>query len=161
MRYSRAIKESVIKKAMPPENRSISQLSKEYGISEQTIRNWMEKVKSGTLDLSQDEIGPRFLSSSEKLQLILESASLSEEEKGSWIREKGLHSQHLELWEQELRDIVTEKQKNNQDELKAAKKRIKELQKEVSRKDKALAEMAALIALKKKLETVFGDDEDD
>ena len=71
------------------------------------------------------------------------------------------HSEHLPLWEQELREIVTEKEKRQREELIELKRRNKELEKELARKDKALAETAALLALKKKAEAIWGDDEDD
>ena len=161
MRYSRAIKESVIRKALPPDARSIRSVSQEYGISEQTIRNWIEQANLGTLTVGDGELGPRALSAAEKYRLVLEAAGLPEEQKGSWIREKGLHSEHLTLWEQELQQIVTDKHSRKREELAAAKKRIKELEKELNRKDKALAELAALIALKKKLESILEESEDD
>jgi transposase len=74
---------------------------------------------------------------------------------------KGLHTEHLQLWQQELRDTVAEKSNKDKQDLKDAKKRIKELEKELNRKDKALAEMAALVALKKKLHHILEDSEDD
>lgn len=160
MRYSRAIKESVMKKVLPPEKRSIREVSKEYGISEQTIRNWIEQVGNGILNLDA-EFGPKYLSSAEKFHLVLEAAGVPEEEMGAWIREKGLHSEHLQLWQQELRDTVTDKSNDNKQELRDAKKQIKRLEKELNRKDKALAEMAALIALKKKLHRILEDNEDE
>jgi cbb3-type cytochrome oxidase cytochrome c subunit len=56
---------------------------------------------------------------------------------------------------------VAEKSNKDKQDLKDAKKRIKELEKELNRKDKALAEMAALVALKKKLHHILEDSEDD
>ncbi|MGB9619465.1 MAG: transposase [Armatimonadota bacterium] len=161
MRYSRAIKESVIRKVLPPESRSIREVSAEYGVSEQSIRNWIDQANLGTLTIPEGELGPKALNIAEKYQLLLESATKSDEERGSWLREKGLHAEHLTLWNQEIRAIVTEKNDQQRQELQAAKKRIKNLEKELNRKDKALAEMAALIALKKKLQSILGDDEDD
>lgn len=160
MRYSRAIKESVLKKVLPPEKRSIREVSREYGIHEQTIRNWIEQVGNGILNLDA-ELGPNYLSSAEKFHLVLEAAGIPENEMGAWIREKGLHSEHLQLWQQELRDTVTEKNNDHKQELRDAKKKIKGLEKELNRKDKALAEMAALITLKKKLHQILGDIEDE
>lgn len=160
MRYSRAIKESVLKKVLPPEKRSVREVGNEYGISEQTIRNWIEQVSNGILNLDS-ELGPKYLSSAEKFHLVLEAAGVPEGELGAWIREKGLHSEHLQLWQQELRDTVTDNNKENQEQLKNAKKKIKALEKELNRKDKALAEMAALITLKKKLHQILEDNEDD
>ncbi len=160
MRYSRAIKESVLKKVLPPESRSIREVSTEYGISEQTIRNWIEKVDNGILNLD-GELSPKQLGSAEKFHLVLEAASIPEEELGAWIREKGLHSEHLQLWQQELRDTVTDRNKENKTELKEAKKKIKSLEKELNRKDKALAEMAALVVLKKKVHQIWEDAEEE
>ena len=106
-------------------------------------------------------MGPRALGPAEKYRLVLEAAGLPEDQKGAWLREKGLHSEHLPLWQQELQQIVSDKDRNKREELASAKKRIKELEKELNRKDKALAELAALIALKKKLESILEDPEDD
>lgn len=160
MRYSRAIKESVIRKVLPPESKSIRSVSQEYGISDQTIRNWIEQANLGTLTVSDEAVGPRAFSLAEKYRLVLESAGMPEEQKGGWIREKGLHSEHLTLWEQELQAIVSDKHNHKQEEFAVAKRRIKELEKELNRKDKALAELAALLALKKKLDSILPDRED-
>lgn len=160
MRYSRAIKESVLKKVLPPENRSIREVSTEYGIAEQTIRNWIEKVDKGILNLD-GELSPKQLGSAEKLHLVLEAAGVPEEKLGAWIREKGLHSEHLQLWQQELRETVTDKNKENKNELKDAKKKIKSLEKELNRKDKALAEMTALVVLKKKVHQIWEESKEE
>jgi transposase len=161
MRYSRAIKESVIRKVLPPEGRSIRSIGKEYGISEQTIRNWIDQANPDTLTVGDGELGPRHMGFAEKYRLVPEAAGIPEEQKGSWIREKGLHTEHLTLWEQEIQEIVTDRHQDKREELATAKKRIKELEKELNRKDKALAEMAALIALKKKIRSILEDPEDD
>lgn len=161
MRYSRAIKESVIRKVLPPESRSIREVSVEFGVSEQSIRNWIDQANLGTLSIKDGELGPKALSIAEKYQLLLESAGKTEEQRGNWLREKGLHSEHLTLWNQEIRGIVTEKNNSAREELQSAKNRIKELEKELGRKDKALAELAALLVLKKKLQSILGESEDD
>ena len=117
-------------------------------------------MNNGILNLDA-ELGPAALGNREKFQLVLEAAGIPEEQLGGWIREKGLHSEHLQLWQQELRETVSEKDTQHKQELKEAKKKIKQLEKELNRKDKALAEMAALIALKKKLHRILEDGEDD
>ena len=67
---------------------------------------------------------------------------------GKWLREKGLRSEHIEKWQHEMKKNLNPQKKNI--ELKEAKRRIKELERELNRKDKALAEMSALVVLKKK-----------
>jgi transposase len=159
MRYSRAIKESVLKKVLPPEKRSIHEVSKEFGVSENTIRSWMEKVSSGIMALDA-KIGPGQLGITEKFHLVMEAASLNGEELGVFLREKGVHSEHLNLWKQELRETMAGNNQKEKQDLRDAKKQIKNLSKELDRKDKALAEMAALLTLKKKLHTIFEEGEE-
>jgi len=161
MKYSTGFRNSVIKKVLPPENRSILEVSKETGVSEQTIRNWLFKLKNDNLNPQEGEVSPEQRSPSEKISLIFESRSLSSEAKGEWLRKNGIHSEHLVLWEQELRDQVNDKANKDKETIKKLKKKNKDLEKELERKEKALAEMAALMVLKKKAEAIWGDEEED
>lgn len=161
MKYSIGFKQGILKKVLPPENRSVTHVSREMGISEQTIRNWMEKAKNGTLELDNGEIAPGERRASEKLKLLIESKSIQPEQLGEWQRSKGLHTEHLTLWEQELANIVADKDDALRKELKETKKKLKDTERELARKDKALAEFAALVALKKKADALWGESEDD
>lgn len=160
MKYSMGFKQGILKKVLPPESRSVHEVSKEVGIAEQTIRNWMERSKNGNLDMGDGEIAPGERRSSEKLKLVIESKGIEPEQMGEWLREQGLHSEHIALWEQELTSIVTDKDDALKQELKQTKKKLKETERELARKDKALAEFAALVALKKKAEAIWGDGEE-
>jgi transposase len=160
MKYSIGFKEGVLKKVLPPESRSVREVSKEVGIGEQTIRNWMGKAKKGTLAMGDGEIAPGERRSSEKLKLVIESKGVEPERMGEWLRERGLHSEHIALWEQELASIVADKDDKLKQELQQTKKKLKETERELARKEKALAEFAALMALKKKAEAIWGDGEE-
>ena len=161
MKYSTGFRNNIIKKVLLPENRSIAEVSKETGVSDQTIRNWLFKLKNDSLNPQEGEISPEQRSPSEKMSLIFESHSVTSEMKGEWLRKNGIHSEHLVLWEQELRDQVNDKAGKDKETIKEQKKKIKNLEKELERKEKALAEMAALMVLKKKAEEIWGDDEED
>lgn len=161
MKFSTAFRNGVLKKVLPPESRPISQVSEETGISVQTIRNWLQRLKSGTLPQGEDETSPGGRSAVEKLRLLLESKQVSEENRGTWLREKGLHAEHLPLYEQELVGIVNENSDKARREVKALKKEVQRLSSELRRKDKALAEVTALLVLKKKAEAIWGDGADD
>jgi transposase-like protein len=161
MEYSRSIKIGVLKRVLPPENKSIRGTSRKFGISEQTIRNWIKQKKDGIFDTVQGDKSLRYLSSKEKYQLLMESARIPEEKLGEFVRDRGLHSEHLKLWDQELREMVTKKEDKKDKKLRELIKRNKELEKELTRKEKALAETAALLVLKKKLEILLGEDGDD
>jgi hypothetical protein len=90
----------------------------------------------------------------------MEASRLSDEALGAFLRERGLHSEHLTLWDQELREMVTDKEDKRSKETKELKRRVRQLEKELARKDKALAETAALLVLKKKLDTLMEEDGD-
>jgi transposase-like protein len=160
-RYSEGFRNSILKKVLPPEGRPVAQVSREEGISQQTIRNWMSKLKTGTLEGVAGAVPPEQRSLSEKMSLLLESRSLPKEEEGEWLRKNGLHSEHLTLWEQELRTGMAKKEKETQEKQKALKDENRRLKKELDRKEKALAEMAALLTLKKKADAYWGAEEDD
>lgn len=161
MNYSTGFKNSVLKKVLPPESRSISEVSKETGVNSQTIRNWLKAVKDDNLLKSDSEISPESRNPSEKMTLLLEGRSIEPEKLGEWLRKNGLHTEHLTLWEQELRDKISDKDKQDKRQHNELKKKYKALEKELLRKEKALAEMAALLVLKKKLDNLWEDNEDD
>jgi transposase-like protein len=160
MKYSKRIKESVLRKVLPPENRRVPEVAREMGISEQTIYNWKKLAENGSMTLDVEQTSPVSLSSAEKLALLLEGSKKDETDMGAWLREKGLHSEHLNLWGQELRDTLKGKDTKYREENARLKKEKQELEKELRRKEKALAEMAALLTLKKKLNTMWGDEDD-
>jgi transposase len=103
----------------------------------------------------------RISGTDKKFSLLLESRGIPEDEMGSWLRDNGLHSQHLAVWEQEVRESMTKGEQEAREELKAARKKIREQEKEINRKDKALAEMAAIVTLQKKTELLFQDPKED
>ncbi len=99
---------------------------------------------------------PQDWSPEEKLATVLEAASLTEEDLGPFLRSRGLHEAHLQQWhDQMLVGLEPMAGKRNE------RKRIQELEKEVQRKDKALAEAAALLVLKKKARDLWVDEDDD
>jgi transposase len=118
-------------------------------------------AKNGKMDDADCELSPGQRSPEEKLRLVIEGKTLPAEKLGEWLREHGMHSEHLTLWEQELKSIVTDKNEKIKEENAALRKENKDLKKELTRKEKALAEMAALMTLKKKWEAFLEEKEDD
>jgi transposase-like protein len=99
---------------------------------------------------------PQDWSAEEKLAAVLEAASLSEDELGVFLRSRGLHDAQLQQWRDQMLIGLEPKPFKR-----AETKRIQELEKELRRKDKALAETAALLVLKKKAQAIWGDEDDD
>jgi hypothetical protein len=103
---------------------------------------------------------PQDWTAAERLQALIETAGLSEEELGSWCRGHGLHTHYLTQWRRELTaDRFGDKA--SQQTLRALREENRALKKALRRKEKALAETAALLVLKKKAESIWGEREDD
>ncbi len=160
MRYSLAFKESVLRRVLPPNNESIASVSRELGVSVNSIYLWIKKAGNGIL-YKDGEVAPNKRSHREKFMLLLESKTLDPEKEGEWLREHGLHTEHIAQYEQELKEIVENKNEKVKEEIRILKQQNKELKRELRRKDKALAETAALLTLKKKAQEIWGDDEDE
>ncbi|HEX5100452.1 MAG TPA: hypothetical protein VFV94_13180 [Polyangiaceae bacterium] len=92
-------------------------------------------------------------SAQEKLEAVLEAKRLSEAELGEFLRSRGLHEQQLREWEAAAVESLRGRKASGKS---AEAKRVKELERELRRKEKALAEAAALLVLRKKAEALWG-----
>jgi transposase-like protein len=117
-------------------------------------------------DRSDDKTQPPHTwSPEEKLAVVLEAAGVPEAELGAFLRRKGIHEAQLIEWRQHVTEgAVTALRGAGRGDRKAAladARRVRELERELRRKDKALAEAAALLVLKKKAQAIWGDEDDD
>ena len=85
----------------------------------------------------------------EKLNLLLKYQKIPQEENGEWLRKNGLHEEHLAIFQQEIRTLMANKSDNKDKEIKELKKQLAKKNKELKRKEAALAELAAIMTLKK------------
>ena len=90
---------------------------------------------------------------------MLAASQLSDAALGEFLRRQGLHREQLEEWKRALEEALAQPRRSGRASGDA--KRIKELERELVRKDKALAETAALLVLKKKMALLWGDGDDD
>lgn len=99
MKYTTSFKKAVLRKVLPPENRSVHSVSVELGVGEMTIHRWIAQVKDGKMDFEQDEENPSGQRNmTEKLNLLLEYQKIPPEQNGEWLRQNGLHEEHLNLF---------------------------------------------------------------
>jgi len=155
MLYAENFKKAMVQKLLLPGGPSVLMLSRETGVSEQSLYNWLAKYQNG--GSAQTLRSPRQWTHEDKYEALLEAASLSSEDLGKWLREKGLRSEHIEIWQQEMKKNLNQRKKD--EEIRELKKKNKQLERELHRKDKALAEMSALVVLKKKVDALWGDEE--
>ena len=163
MGYSPERKAAVLKRMLPPNNISIRQLSQEEGISEATLHNWRAEARGKGQLMPNADAGPEGWSSRDKFSAVLETAALNETDLAEYCRKRGLYPAQIAAWR------LACEQANDWDRASSArlgratkeeKKRVKDLERELARKDRALAETAALLVLRKKAAAIWGGDED-
>ena len=104
---------------------------------------------------------PKDWSPEEKLKVVMEANRLPDDELGAFLRSRGLHETHLQQWRiQMIQGLDKHSQPQKTTKTKADTKQIRTLEKELRRKDKALAETAALLVLKKKVQEIWGDEDE-
>lgn len=162
-RYSEERKAAVIQKMMPPQNRSIPELARETGISDATLYTWRKQARLEGYAVPADGKNAEQWSSADKFAVVLETAPMNEAELGEYCREKGLYPEQVAAWRESCLQANADAEARSQaqrQQTKQARQRIKQLEQEVRRKDKALAETSALLVLQKKARSIWGDGED-
>ena len=155
-RYGQLFKDKAVSRLLPPESAPIETVARELSISVTTLERWRAEVLSMPAREQAWTAAARF-------EAVLMTASLDEAGKSAWCRERGVYPQELEQWRESATQALAEPEEARASprETKADRRRIKELERELRRKDKALAETAALLVLSKKLEAIFQQDKDE
>jgi transposase len=156
----------MVSKLVGPHAVSANALARETGLAQATLSRWLKEASTlkRTMPPKDDENPPppkqlQEWTPEEKFAVVLEVASLTEGELGVFLRSKGLTTAILDEWrEQAMTGLRGTKQVSA---TVVGSKRIKDLERELARKDKALAEAAALALLQKKVQALFGAEDDD
>ena len=163
MKYSQERKEAVLRKMLPPHNKSSPEIAEEEGISEQTLYAWRRKAREEGRLLPDGDSTPEGWTSRDKFAAVLETASMNEAELAEYCRQCGLYPEQIKAWRracEQANDWEEAHARQTKEEVRALKQKQKELERENRRKEKALAEAAALLVLKKKVSEIWGEDED-
>jgi transposase len=150
----------MIARMLPPNNVSVPDLVRETGIPKDTLYTWRSKARRGSAPPQPS--AQRGLSSEEKFNIVLETASLNEVELGKYCRRKGLFPQMIQTWKEACKQAHTPlAPKADKATIRLQKTEIKHLKADLRRKEKALAEAAALLVLQKKVRSLWEDLEDE
>jgi transposase len=148
----------MVQRLSPPNAITAMSLSKEVGVSQSQLSRWLRTART-VVPMSKDRPSDRVVqasgsvrSASEKLRIVMAAAALAPDELGAFLRREGVHEAELEQWRAavlEAGQAALDSGVARPSARGAEGKRIKELERELRRKDKALAETAALLVLQK------------
>lgn len=164
-KYTKTFKIEVVKKVMSRgPGVSICAMARSLDLKVTTLHGWIKAMDRRELGEDPPTSGgsgekiPYNWSAAERLQAIVDTGQLDPEGTSEYCRKKGIFPHHIEQWKT---DFVKPKiSPDNDHHLKGLKKEVNRLNSELNRKEKALAEAAALLMLKKKAQALWGDNED-
>lgn len=160
--YTKEFKDSVLKRL--EQNETVGSLADELDISKSTIYQWVRTHNKKQKDYSINLKSKNNWTSEDKFQVVLETSSLTETELGEYCRRKGIYVDEVKAWREQClkaNQATVEDPKELKESLKAEKELNKKLERELRIKEKALAETAALLVLRKKANAIWGDPEEE
>jgi len=169
MEYAANVKARMVRRMLGPDAVTATSLAGETGISQATLSRWLAASIKGVspskpaaptpTETAAPAKRPQDWTALERAQAVLAASELAEGQLGEFLRRQGLHREQLDEWTSTLEEALAQPRAGRRSSGDA--KRIKELERELARKDKALAETAALLVLKKKMAQLWGDEDDD
>ena len=155
--YSPEIKATALKRMQPPINDSISVIASSMNIASATLYQWRDTAKKqGQFIGRNTQNDPQT-----KLNAIIQTAALNQTELSAYCREHGLYPEQLQQWRQDMLSSLSQRpisEKDHQHRVKQLQQRTKQLERDLERKNQALAESAALLVLTKKYRAVLEDE---
>ena len=155
-RYGQTFKDRAVARLLPPESAGIDLVARELGIGPGTLERWREDARTRPG-------GGRGWSAAGRLEAVVTTAAMNEADKSAWCRSHGAYPEELAKWRASATTALAtpEELRASPQATRADRKRIKELERELLRKDRALAETAALLVLSKKVQAIFNKGEDE
>lgn len=149
---------------LPPYSYSIRQIASELEVGITTVQKWRQQLVDNGQELESNRIEDNSFSAEQKFAAVIATALLSEHELAAYCREHGMYVEHVKKWKAVsiAAHSSTQESQYKLDSLRRAdKKKIKLLEKELNRKNKALAETAALLVLREKYNALWDNSEED
>ena len=155
-RYGQAFKDRAVARLLPPQSAAVEMVAREVGIGTNTLERWREEVQSRPARGQSWTAGSR-------LEAVITTAPMDEAGRSAWCREHGMYPVELDKWCASATAALAEPEeaRASPQATRQDRKRIKELERDLLRKDRALAETAALLVLSKKVTAIFNKAEDE
>ncbi len=141
-RYGQGFKDRAVARLLPPESAEVQTVSREIGVGADTLERWRsEALASGVKSGGWTAVA--------RFEAVLATAGLSEAQKNAWCREQGIFPSELTQWREAATASLARPAEARSPQAATDRRRIRELERELRRKDRALAETAALLVLTK------------
>jgi transposase-like protein len=161
--YSTERRAAVLKKLEPPNAVPVRQLAKDEGISEATLHTWRRDARGKGRLLPDADASPEGWTSRDRFAAVIETAAMNETDLAAYCRQRGLYAEQIQAWRvacEQANDWERASTQRLGQVTKEEKKRIKALERDLARKEKALAEAAALLVPRKDAAAIWEDGED-
>ncbi len=164
--YTAGFKGRMVQRMAGREAISANALAQEVGVSQNTLSRWLREASAAAPTVAamkkkhNARKNPARRTAEEKLEVVMKAAALSDDELGAFLRREGLHEAQLEEWRSKAMEAATGALKaphGKRSEQTPERRKIRELERELRRKNDALAEAGALLLLKKRFEEMWGD----
>ena len=141
---------------LPPESAALEVVSRAVGVSAGTLERWREDAQS-------KPARARSWTAAARLEAVVTTAPMDQAARSAWCRGHGAFVVELDKWRANCAAALAdpEEARASPQATRSDRKRIKELERELLRKDRALAETAALLVLSKKVQAIFNKAEDE
>lgn len=154
--YSEEFRASIAARLLPPNNARVADVVKETGVPKDTLYEWRTRYrnKQGASPYSGKPTNQ--YSADDKLAVIIETARLNEAELGEYCRRKGIYPVQIATWKASMvQGLMSSPNKADREQNQKQIKAIQHLEKDLARKEKALAEVVALLVLQKKFQALM------
>ena len=162
MKYPEELKQKVVSRMMAPRNEAVSVLAREFNVTKATLYAWRRIALEAGIAAPGDGRNAENWRGSAKFAVVLETAALAEAELGISAGARGLWAEQVPRWGAVCYlPLDAAEAGPYPNSAKADRQRIRELEKDLGRKDRALAETAALLILRKKAAAIWGEEKDE
>lgn len=157
-KFSEEQKRMWVKKFLSRGSKSIDVFCRENAMSGTALYRWVS-IYGKTDDMKPLTRTPQNWTPEEKFKAVMAFDSLPVEEQGAFLRREGVHADHIEMWREKMQKSLEPESTDKRTERGELVYKIQGLEKELLRKEKALAEAAAIIILKKKADLIWGNED--
>jgi transposase-like protein len=163
-RHSREFEDQALIKVRERGDRSVRSIAEELNMSEGTLRKWIGKSNrkesaSTTAATLPSDVAAASWSPAQRLLALQETHALTGADLHAWCRDKGLFEHQLKAWREAFCSAAPSESRESKTALRELQVKHDKLQRELTRKEKALAEAAALLVLQKKYQALWEDEE--